>query len=1027
MVPSHRLWTGKVAKIRSDSAPFRHHVSWRRKSGVGVSKSDKLCLRCPYHLPSSKRNICIELACLAFLLPAALHGGTTTKISSAAQSEWRATQALLPGNGKITYCQGTFQAGQGTGTSSAWQNALRSLKHGLATEMSVTRSILGVSAGGLSPVHGGLTSCSTSGGGAFDPQGHFALTTDSARNVVCSDRIDPQTGALTPVSGSPFPTGGASSDHLAFDPSGQFVFVSNPESNNITVFSFDRETGALSPVPGSPFAAGSEPLDLTTDAFGRYLYVANNLSNNLSAYSINRSTGALTPVSGSPFKMGSFLYRVAADPLGRFLFAMDSNNIFSLSIGTGGSLSAVPGSPLTLFPGPSAIATDPTGQFMFVTQRYNSLTQPDTVASYRIAGNGSLSEIGTPRGIAPLVSPSAIGVSPGGLWFYVVNLLDNSSYGYSWDEDTGELDPIPGSPFLTCEDPLDVDVFSELDQEEEVYGGTFFSDHVAVVGGTPPYSFSITAGALPAGLTLNAATGIVSGTPTGPSALRLPPNVRLAAISTSTFTIKVADSGGQSASQEFKIEVYPGPPPGPTATLPSSARAQGLNGAFYTTDVTASNLGNSSANLTFKFLGNNKDGTTGEEKTYALAAGTTRTFSDILGSVFGKTTDYGGISISSPSFDVAVLSQTSTPGFGGTFGQSVPVATSTALIQNGTPQSIVGVREDGAFRTNLILCNAISSALDVDVNLVAGNGSTLGTKRYTLAPLGMTQVTKVVRDLGVAGDVKGARLVLSTPINGGAFSAYASAIDNVTNDPRTLLPRASQIPYVAPSRWYLPSSARAGGAGGAFFTTDLTIANVGSKKADGFIKFLGNNKDGTGGVSKPLSIPAGQSVTYTDVLKSLFGLDSDFGAIEIGAGSIFDLVIVGQTSTPGFGGTFGQSVPAMANEDLVRYQSPKSIVGVREDASFRTNLILCNTVEFQSVDLDVALVGPDGTTIGTKRYTLRPLEMTQVGRVALALGGSANLNGARLDLSVATQGGSVAAYASAIDNVTNDPRTLLPQ
>jgi hypothetical protein len=205
------------------------------------------------------------------------------------------------------------------------------------------------------------------------------------------------------------------------------------------------------------------------------------------------------------------------------------------------------------------------------------------------------------------------------------------------------------------------------------------------------------------------------------------------------------------------------------------------------------------------------------------------------------------------------------------------------------------------------------------------------------------------------------------------------------------------------------------------------MSNLGNKKADGFLKFLGNNKDGTGGETKSFSLAAGQSVTYTDVLKSLFGKDSDFGAIEIGAGDSIDLLIVGQTSTPGFGGTFGQSVPAMTQQDFVRFQSPRSIVAVREDSNFRTNLIMCNTVEFQSVDVDVTLVGADGTVLGTKRYTLPPLGMTQVSRVVLALGGTANLNGARLDLSVATQGGAVAAYASAIDNVSNDPRTLLPQ
>jgi hypothetical protein len=53
----------------------------------------------------------------------------------------------------------------------------------------------------------------------------------------------------------------------------------------------------------------------------------------------------------------------------------------------------------------------------------------------------------------------------------------------------------------------------------------------------------------------------------------------------------------------------------------------------------------------------------------------------------------------------------------------------------------------------------------------------------------MTQVTRVARELGVSANVSGARLVLSTPGAGGAFAAYASVIDNLTNDPRTLLPR----------------------------------------------------------------------------------------------------------------------------------------------------------------------------------------------------------------------------------------------
>ncbi len=67
-------------------------------------------------------------------------------------------------------------------------------------------------------------------------------------------------------------------------------------------------------------------------------------------------------------------------------------------------------------------------------------------------------------------------------------------------------------------------------------------------GGTPPYSFAITVGALPNGLTLDAATGIVSGTPT------------LAGVF--PFTIEVTDSVLATASVPCSITIAPA-----TATL----------------------------------------------------------------------------------------------------------------------------------------------------------------------------------------------------------------------------------------------------------------------------------------------------------------------------------------------------------------------------------------------------------------------------------------------------------------------------
>jgi|GEM_PF-780159 len=231
--------------------------------------------------------------------------------------------------------------------------------------------------------------------------------------------------------------------------------------------------------------------------------------------------------------------------------------------------------------------------------------------------------------------------------------------------------------------------------------------------------------------------------------------------------------------------------PGPSCNewlLPSSARIGGEGGAFYTTDLTVANAGVTEAAIFLRFLGHDSDGRPGPERSFLLAAGRSVTYADVLG-LFGLGEAWGAVQLRSASPSLVATSQTWTAGGGGTFGQSVPLVSETELIRSGTSRTIPAVREDASFRTNLILANGTEAPVDVDTSLVSETGTVLGSRRWPLLPLGMTQVSRVVRELGVAANVSGARLVLSTPTSGGAFAAYASVIDAKTNDPRTLLPK----------------------------------------------------------------------------------------------------------------------------------------------------------------------------------------------------------------------------------------------
>jgi hypothetical protein len=259
-----------------------------------------------------------------------------------------------------------------------------------------------------------------------------------------------------------------------------------------------------------------------------------------------------------------------------------------------------------------------------------------------------------------------------------------------------------------------------------------------------------------------------------------------------TYLPKDETNGRTNGEVAFSYTIGGTAPPPAAATwiLPSSARTPGAGGATWTTDLFVANTGTADATLGLKFLGHDADGRSGTEKTLTLGGGRSATYADVLGSVFGLTTDWGAIRVASSTASLLVSGQTSTPDpSAGTFGQTVPAYADGDLVRAGTARSILGIREDVAFRTNLILANATESAIDVVVSLVADTGAVLASRRWTLLPLGMTQVTRVVRELGVAADVAGARLVVSTPTTSGAFAAYASVIDAVTNDPRTLLPR----------------------------------------------------------------------------------------------------------------------------------------------------------------------------------------------------------------------------------------------
>ena len=107
--------------------------------------------------------------------------------------------------------------------------------------------------------------------------------------------------------------------------------------------------------------------------------------------------------------------------------------------------------------------------------------------------------------------------------------------------------------------------------------GSAYSTTITASGGVSPYTFSVSSGALPAGLTL-APGGTISGTPT--------------AGGTFNFTVRATDASGApgpfSGTQPYSLTVA-----APTITLPATTLANGTMGAAYSAALNPASGGTS--------------------------------------------------------------------------------------------------------------------------------------------------------------------------------------------------------------------------------------------------------------------------------------------------------------------------------------------------------------------------------------------------------------------------------------------------
>jgi 6-phosphogluconolactonase (cycloisomerase 2 family) len=199
----------------------------------------------------------------------------------------------------------------------------------------------------------------------------------------------------------------------------KFLYASMCGNGTVEGYSVNPQTGALTALTGNPVASGLDcPQFMAVDPAQTHLFVPDPSAEEIHSYAIS-GTGTLTE---APTTVGQCVFQVAVDPSGKFLVAPDfcSDDIDVYSIGADGTLTQVTGSPFPASAGysPQSVWIDPAGKFIYIA---NTTDGPSTVGVFSLSTAGALAEVtGSPF--------------PAGNFAYAVTGTADGKYLYVNDE-----------------------------------------------------------------------------------------------------------------------------------------------------------------------------------------------------------------------------------------------------------------------------------------------------------------------------------------------------------------------------------------------------------------------------------------------------------------------------------------------------------------------------------------------------------------------------------------------------------------
>src|SRR5271166_1676811 len=159
---------------------------------------------------------------------------------------------------------------------------------------------------------------------------------------------------------------------------------------------------------------------------------------------INGSTGTVTVGGTTPPQSSTSPVGLALTPSKQFLYTANSraDTISTYNVQNNGTLS-LSGTPMQAGNGPDAAVIDPTGQYLLVTNNFSNNISVFSINS----GTGVLTPVGSP--VFANANPTNIVFTHSGLFVYVTNPGDGVVTGFSFDPANGTLTQLPSSPAIS--------------------------------------------------------------------------------------------------------------------------------------------------------------------------------------------------------------------------------------------------------------------------------------------------------------------------------------------------------------------------------------------------------------------------------------------------------------------------------------------------------------------------------------------------------------------------------------------------